>query len=287
MNEKIIDFTIGADPEFALLNSRGRVVPAEDWVSEDEGTEFGADGNGTTFEVRPGPSKEPLEVVGNIHDIFVRTSLQEPDLLKFNWVAGTWRGGYPLGGHVHFGLTERQIAHRSAVDFLDHYLGVVTLLLEIKKEGLKRREDGYGGMGDLREQTWGFEYRPMSSWLSTPYISAAVLCLSKTIMYEVMNNSKFEWHKFAVVEDFSKMNQKRIFELFPKIWADITKMHLYQLYKPYIDLIYFLVTNKLTWLPATSMKESWGICDMKACIKEQIGIDVLWHRYNTEQEVAQ
>ena len=106
-------------------------------------------------------------------------------------------------------------------------------------------------------------------------------------MYEVMNNSKFEWHKFAVVEDFSKINQKRIFELFPKIWADITKMHLYQLYKPYIDLIYFLVTNKLTWLPATSMKESWGICDMKACIKEQIGIDVLWHRYNTEQEVAQ
>ena len=288
MNDKVIDFTIGADPEFALLNPRnGRIVSAGNWVSEDEGTEFGVDGNGTTFEVRPAPAKEPLDIVNNLHDIFVRATLEEPELIRFNWVAGTWHGGYPFGGHVHFGLSSRMISHKSAVDFLDHYVGVVSLLLERRKDGLKRREDGYGGMGDLREQEWGFEYRPMSSWLSTPYISAALLCLSKTVMYEVMNNSNFEWHKFAQPDDFSTMNQARVREIFPKIWADITKMHLYQVYKPYIDLIYFLVSNNLTWFPSTGMKESWGICNMKPCISNKIGVDILWHRYNTEQEVAQ
>ena len=289
MNDKTIDFTIGADPEFAITNRNGRVLHAGDYVEDednDNGAEFGVDGNGVNFEVRPGPSKEPMEVVANLHDIFVRTSIDKPELLRFNWLACSFRSGYPFGGHVHFGLSSHQINHENAVNFLDHYVGVVSLLLEVKKEGLARREDGYGGMGDLREQPWGFEYRPMSSWLSTPYVAAAILCLSKTVMYEVMNNSKFEWHKFAVPDDFHKMDQKRVLSIFPQIWADITKMHLYQTYKPYIDLIYFLVSNKLTWLPSTSMKESWGIVNMTPCIANKVGVDMLWHRYNTEQEVV-
>jgi hypothetical protein len=283
MNEKVIDFTIGADPEFACLKARGGVVAANDFINDDEDSEFGCDGNGITFEIRPAPSKDPIEVVNNIHDIFVRQTIKDPQFLKFRWLAGTWHNGYPFGGHVHFGIPSRLIAHKDAVDFLDHYVGVVSLLMEIKRHGVKRRDDGYGHMGDMRVQPWGFEYRPMSSWVSSPYVSAAMLCLSKTVMYEVLNNSKFQWHKFAINSDFDKMDQRRILEQFPKIWADITKMHLYQLYKPYIDLIYFLVKNKLTWLPASGMKESWGVVDMQPCIANKIGMDVIWHRYNLEQ----
>ena len=36
-------------------------------------------------------------------------------------------------------------------------------------------------------------------------------------------------------------------------------MKLYQKYKLYIDLIYFLVKNELTWFPKTTMKEAWEL----------------------------
>ena len=283
MNNKTIDFTIGADPEFVFIKNNGHIVRSTDHVSNEEGIEFGSDGNCSTFEIRPAPSKNPIQVVNNIYDIFVRHVVKEPEFIKFKWISGSWHNSYPFGGHVHFGIPARFITHEQAVNFLDHYVGATSLLMEIREDGLKRREDGYGCMGDYRNQKWGFEYRAMSSWVSDPYVSAAVLCLSKTIMYEVLNNSKFEWHKFAISEDFRTMNQKKILQQFPSIWSDITKMHLYQVYKPYIDLIYFLVKNKLTWLPARGMKESWGIVNMKPCISSKIGMDLIWHRYNSER----
>ena len=283
MNRRVIDFTMGADPEFACLNQKGQMITATDFVSQEEGVEFGSDGNGITFEIRPAPSKDPIQVVNNIRDIFVRQTINEPEFLKFKWISGTWHRGYPFGGHVHFGIPARLIAHTDAVNFLDHYVGLVSILMEIRQHGLKRRADDYGCMGAFRKQKWGFEYRTMSSWISSPYIATAMLCLSKTVMYEVLNNSRFKWHKFAVKDDFYKMNQKKVIEKFPTIWSDITKMYLYQLYKPYIDLIYFLIENKLTWLPTTGMKECWGIVDMKPCISNKIGMDLIWHRYNVEQ----
>lgn len=289
MNEKIIDFTIGADPEFGCVKY-GRIVKAFNYVKRDEDLDFGCDGNEITFELRPAPSKSPIQIVNNIRDIFIRQVIKQPEFLKFKWVAGSWHKGYPFGGHVHFGLSSNQINHTDAVAFLDHYVGSCCLLIERKEDAIKRRSNphgyDYGHMGTMRVQDWGFEYRPMSSWLSSPYISAAMLCLSKTVMYEVMNNSKFEWHKFVVPKDFIKCDQDRLIKIFPKIWQDITKMHLYQTYKPYIDLIYYLVKNKLTWLNAKDMKECWGIIDMKPCLGEKVSIDLLWSRYNIEESTT-
>lgn len=286
MNEKVIDFTVGADPEFACTK-RGEIVNAIDWVASDSSMDFGCDGNEITFELRPAPSKSPLQIVTNIRDIFVRQVIREPEFLKFKWVAGSWHKGYPLGGHIHFGLSEEQIRHRIAVEYLDHYVGSLSLLLEKRSDALKRREDSYGAMGDMRGQPWGFEYRPMSSWLSTPYIAAAMLCLSKTVMYEVMNNSKFDWHKFVTSRDFKDCNQERLREIFPQIWNDITKMYLYQSYKPYIDLLHYLIKNNLSWLNSNDLKDCWGIVDMKPCVSEKISVDVLWTPYNLEQANAQ
>lgn len=286
MSEKLIDFTIGADPEFVCLDGRGQLVYACDMVSEEEGTELGADGNHKSFEVRPAPSKNPLQLVANMHDIFVRQTLEQPKFLKLDWKAGSYVGGLPIGGHVHFGITNKQIDHLCACTFLDNYVGVVSLLLEDSEGGKHRRYDDYGlpdAHSKLRAQPWGFEYRVMSSWLSSPYVSAALLCLSKTVMYEAVNNPNFKWHKFAQRNFFAEMKQDRVLEKFPKIWADIVKMKLYQEYKPYIDLIYFLVRNRLTWFPAKKMKESWGVMDMKPCIINKIGMDIIWSRYNQEE----
>lgn len=282
MNEEIIDFTVGADPEFSCEWSR-KVVPASHWVGEDGTLDFGRDGNGITFELRPAPSKNPLQIVNHIRDIFVRQVIKEPEFLKFKWVSGSWHKGYPLGGHVHFGLTNTQTNHMDAVDILDHYVGACSLLLERHKDACKRRADSYGHMGDMRVQNWGFEYRTMSSWISTPYVAAAMLCLSKTVMFEILNNSKFEWHEYVTPEDFEDCNQTKLRKVFPEIWSDITKMHLYQTHKPHIDLIYYLVKNKLTWLNVNDLKSCWGIIDMKQCIGDKVNVDVLWSRYNLDQ----
>lgn len=282
MNENIIDFTIGADPEFGCEHRR-RIIAANDYVEDDESLDFGTDGNNVTFELRPAPSKNPLQIVNNIRDIFVRQVIKEPEFLKFKWVSGSWHKGYPLGGHVHFGLKNNQIRHNAAVAFLDNYVGSLGLLLERKIDAKRRRDDSYGHMGDMRVQDWGFEYRAMSSWISSPYVAAAMLCLSKTVMYEAMNNSKFPWHQFVVGDDFSNVDRERLLTKFPQIWNDITKMNLYQTYKPYIDLIYFIINNNLTWLPKGDMKECWGVTDMKPCINTKIGVDYIWNRYNIEQ----
>lgn len=284
MNSKLIDFTIGADPEFSC-EYRNRLVSASDYVGGDSHLDFGRDGNAVTFELRPAPSKNPLQIVHNIRGIFMRQVMREPKFLKFKWVSGSFHLNYPLGGHVHFGLTNQQVDHYDAINILDHYVGVCSLLLEKRSDAIRRRQDSYGHMGDMRVQDWGFEYRPMSSWISTPYVAAAMLCLSKAVMYERLNNSKFVWHRMAVSNDFVRCDQKRLLTLFPTIWNDITKMHLYQKYKPHIDLIYHLVSNKQSWLHKNDLKECWGIINMKPYITEKVTVDVLWNRFNNEGNV--
>ena len=281
MNTNLIDFTIGADPEFAC-SQHGRIISAEDYVEVGDGEGFGADGNHVTFELRPAPSNNPLEIVNNIRNIFIQQVIKQPKFLDFTWVSGSWYKGYALGGHVHFGLSNSQINQCDAVKILDSYVGSLCLLIEKKVDAQKRRRTRYGCMGDMRIQDWGFEYRPMSSWLSSPYVAAAMLCLSKAVMYEIMNNSEFQWNTYVTPSDFQKVDQDRLRKEFPKIWKDITKLHLYQAYKPYIDLIYFMIKNKLTWLPKTDMKQCWGIMDMKQLLSSKIGVNVLWNRYNIE-----
>lgn len=286
MSQKIIDFTVGADPEMVITDETGNILKADNFV-RNRNTDFGSDGNGTTFEVRPGPSKNPLVVVNNIREIFIRQTIEDPRFLNYRWISGSFHEEYPIGGHIHFGIKKNQIRRTTAVGFLDNYLSSVSLLMEDKLTGIQRREESYGFMGDFREQRWGFEYRPLSSWLSSPYLANAIMCLSKTIMYEVMNNPKFDWHTFVIEADFLNVDQKRLLPLFPKIWNDIVKMKLYQVYKPYIDFIYLLITNGLTWLSVAGVKEEWAIMDMKQCLSRKVGIDTIWNRYNHEQVISQ
>lgn len=271
------DFTIGADPEFCCVDGRTLIESAAYTNNQDP---FGCDGNGVTFEVRPEPSKCPLEVVGNIHDIFARKCHSDKQFLRFNWKAGSYYADCPLGGHIHFGISNRRIPFEISARVLDNYVAAITLLIEHKNQGLRRRE-AYGRMSDIRPQDWGFEYRTCSSWITSPYVAAAVLCLSKTVMYEIANNPQFEPKRFVEPVDFNKMNVEKVLGLFPQMWKDITSMKLYQVYKPYIDLLYMLVTKKLTWFPNTNMKDAWGLINMENTL-DKIQMNVIWERFKQE-----
>lgn len=272
------DFTIGADPEFCCVDGRTLI---ESSAYTNNTNQFGCDGNGVTFEVRPGPTTDPIELVGNIHEIFARQINGNRDFRRFTWKAGGYYADCPLGGHIHFGISGRKCPVATCTSVLDNYVGAVSLLLEHRGQGLRRRTDGYGQMGDTRGQDWGFEYRSCSSWLTSPYISVAILCLAKTVMYELTNNTRFEPRALVNGDDFRLMRTDRILENFPLIWGDVTKMAKYQEYKPYLDLIYFLVKKKLTWFPKATLKDAWGLVDFNNTYN-MMQMNVIWERFKQE-----
>jgi hypothetical protein len=90
--------------------------------------------------------------------------------------------GYPLGGHIHFGVKSHQLHPLLGAQYLSQYLGAIGLLVEKNSEAKQRRGGDYGGFDDYREQDHGFEYRTLSSWLTSPYVASAFMCLAKTVM---------------------------------------------------------------------------------------------------------
>lgn len=277
------DFTLGADPEFVCIDGRTLI---ESGAYTNQHNELGCDGNNVLFEARPEPSKEPLEIVGNIHDIFSRWIHSHKEFQKFSWRAGSHYADQCMGGHIHFGIKPAKIPTNDCVIPLDNYVGVISMLLENRNQGLRRRANGnYGRMSDTRPQDWGFEYRTPASWATSPYVAAAILCLAKTVMYEFANNPQFEPRIVATAADFANMNVDKFYRVFPQLWQDITEMELYQKYKPYLDLIYFLVNKRLSWFPSGSMKEAWGLVDLTKAYVDKIRMDVIWERFKQEIDV--
>jgi hypothetical protein len=278
--KNFIDFTIGADPEFLCVKGASEIIRAGDVVDDPESGLIGADGNGVTFEARPQPSEDPLEVVTNIHRIFSGLVQEKPEFNSYRWIAGSHAYQYPLGGHIHFGLRGDKVSARDGTNLLSQYVGCLTLLMENKAQGQKRR-GSYGGMLEYREQDYGFEYRTPASWLTSPHVAAAVLCLSKTVLFELLNNKSFDPQNRFNEDDFYRMDVDKVREKFPEIWKEITKMKLYQPLKPYIDTIHHCVVNKLNWFPKGGLKEAWGIMDVVGSVpKTQVTLETIWARYN-------
>ncbi len=287
MAERIVDFRVGSDAEFLCLDGYDEVVNSSSYDASYNSC-FGADGNGVLFEARPEPSKNPLEVVYNIQDIFFRQIITNQKFNNFKWIAGSYYCGYPLGGHIHFGL-KGKIGMGESSSYLDNYLGSISILLEKKNDGLYRRSSGYGRISDCRNQPYGFEYRTPSSWLVSPYISAAFLCLAKTIMFEVLNNKKFKFNTYVDSRNFYLMQTEFVLTKFSEIWRDITKMKLYQTYKPYLDILYFLVKNRLTWFPKHNMKTAWGVTKfnkLQILENNKIDLNTIWLNYSNETQTV-
>jgi hypothetical protein len=286
------DFTMGADPE--LIIKQGTEILNKHILQE--GDEFGIDGNGVLFEARPDPDLSPLAITQNIRGIFVRQCLRNPKHLDYDWFAGSAHGGYTLGGHIHFGIKEDVIAPLEATRILSQYVGAITMLLEDTEQGkIRRRHKGgpnqmvgyYGHIEDWRPQSFGFEYRTPASWITSPYVTAAVLCLAKVVMYEVVNNDKFKVPKRVQPQHFLNMETDSERTLFPEIWAEITRMALYKQYAPYINLLYYLVNKKVnnntthvTWFPKCSMKAAWGVVNSQQINRAKVQSEALWHKFN-------
>lgn len=280
---KVKPFTLGADPEFMCMAGPEANAAHTHADDGDNAEEFGLDGSSQCYEVRPAPSVSPIQLVHNIHQVFMGQVARQPAMLDYNWRAGS-HAGHPLGGHIHFGIRGFDEDESRANEYgvvLDDYVGAVTALIEDREEGVKRRTPDqwgqhYGKGHDCRVNKWGFEYRTPSSWLTSPYVAAGVLSLAKVVMHQTLNK-RFK-HKARIgAWDFSTMDTDTLRVVSPAIWSDIRAMELYPKYKTYLDFLYRLVEMKRNWFPKSSMKDSWGIVNLDYPMT--FDLSTIWARY--------
>ena len=100
-------FTIGADPEFALINrAKGTLTQAKTYPFFDkvgEHCKIGRDGNSYPVEIRPEPTyiDRLPHMINDIDNIIKRISVMCGDILTIK--CGAMPCGVSIGGHIHFG----------------------------------------------------------------------------------------------------------------------------------------------------------------------------------------
>ena len=160
--------TVGADPEFEVLNKYDEVVRASDIISDCYlERAIGCDGHDSTGELRPSYAYSPKGLTERIRYLIMHFHEQHPGY--------TMRAGAgvcePLGGHIHFNIVLRP----PQISALDAMVAVsYNRLCNMEL----RRGMGYGQLSEWRDQDHGSEYRSPSSWLCDPVIAEALLSMA-------------------------------------------------------------------------------------------------------------
>ena len=116
VSDGVGSITVGADPEFGLIDGRGILNRGNNVIPHDG--RFGSDG--PSVEVRPPPDRDHLVVVKRIEEI-LRNPPDAAD--KFTWQGGaTFKDKnrvYWFGGHIHLGRPvqiQADVAHERLRD---------------------------------------------------------------------------------------------------------------------------------------------------------------------------
>lgn len=268
---------LGADPELLLVGAHGAVVSSSEQVADANlKAQFGKDGGGTLAELRPRPCEQPLDLVRNLRTAMCAAPAK---VRRLRWVAGSHALGMPIGGHIHFGhpklrlqrgaLHSYQARINAAVRCLDVYLAPAVLLVEDRRQAAWRRHPNnnshpYGGLGDMREQPHGFEYRVPGSWLTSPHVALAVLSLAKVLVHESL--SRRMGSDFNVLRDIDSLRHDfAIANLAPfrsrqeRRWAEIERCELFPALKDECLLLRRLADAGRTWFPPHEVKVAWGV----------------------------
>lgn len=177
-------FQVGADPEFVFLSPLGTRTDAKEFGFQ-AGLAYGADNNGRLAEIRPAPSRFVLSTLASTWSTMKWMSILHPLTLRYAWRAGAFIENDGLGGHVHFGRrrpqTQREIA---ALDTLSYWMFQAGIW-DAAEGKLRVRNaqggghNGYGRLGDMRHQPYGYEYRTFPSWMATPWMAYLSMVLAK------------------------------------------------------------------------------------------------------------
>ena len=202
---KLSPVTVGADPEFGLIDRSGSLIRARA-VLPREGR-FGSDGPGA--EVRPQASKDHLALIKNIGKLLQQPPAKASGANDYDWIGGATfedhSRKYWFGGHIHLGRPRglsKEVApacYRGIAMALDHLIALPLVRLDTPNPHNRRNgcQYGYGKAGTLdngrsdaslrmKDDGGRFEYRVLSGlWVTHPDLAKSVLGATKCVVETV------------------------------------------------------------------------------------------------------
>lgn len=256
------DITIGADPECILKDKdTNTLIYASDFFSkkgfyglDDRSIESGRK-YFPLVEIRPDYSSNPKAVAKSIRSILSKVGEQ-----VYYKNIGLYAGSMPIndywvGGHIHFGIKPNTKLIRA----LDNYLALPMMMIENAYSSRKRKVK-YGALGNYRLKSHGgFEYCTLSSWLVTPEITTAVLCLSKVIAQEYLNLKDEFLNSYSDIRAFYLVNKIYFKDKLETIISNLSKTKTYTEYKSEIDPLFKKILKGEVWEENTDIRISWSI----------------------------
>lgn len=289
----MFNFKIGADPEFLFFH-QNRMAPADrslravfgkkstDYPLTDAGGykigthgNLGWDGHSSTGEIRPTPSKDPVEVAHNIGEI-IKTAAKEMPYLTMT----TLSIGSTIGGHVHLELPKTGplssgaeiILGRSADSLGRMFATFISPILASEhriSSVVRVMGGGYGKNTDIRMNEFNggrdktVEVRGATAeWTCHPDVAVATLTYLGVVWNEILKRGPASVARnpvmFKTIRQAESIQNLILSEYGPaqasilaSIHAYVKTFELYQENKDAVDLVFN--TQKIS-----KMKESVG-----------------------------
>ncbi|AEI41451.1 putative amidoligase domain-containing protein [Paenibacillus mucilaginosus] len=256
-----LDVMLGADPEFLLLNGRGKVRFASAFMDKDG--PVGCDAIVLPSrrkiyplaELRPRPSTEVRELIVQLHRTLQLAARRITDE-ELVWVAGGMPvKGFPLGGHIHFSRVDLE---SRLLRVLDNYLALPLTLIEDGSTGQRRPQ--YGFLGDFRRQRHGgFEYRVLPSWMVSPAVAKGVLALAKLAAEHYPQLRQRPLSDPEVAKAYYRGDKSRIRPLLPALWRDLERLPGYAALEDYLLPLRRMMVQMRPWNEREDIRTKWKI----------------------------
>ncbi len=261
---------LGADPEFMLSKSSKMVAASRYFPHHGR---VGCDNIRTSnkqqrpiAELRPQPSISPLELTENVKTALFSAAKMAPHR-NIKWVAGSQPfNGYPIGGHIHFSNTKLSFA---VLRSLDNFVAIPLCMIENNRSARLRRQR-YGALADYRLKKYGgFEYRTLASWLVSPEITKAVLCLAKIAISCYLDLDQNYLASVEAQRAFYKGNREYFKPIFDDLWSRISETDMYPQYANELQVLCDMINDDLHWNEKDDIRKAWqmiGILKRKKSI---------------------
>src|SRR5690606_7883907 len=254
---------LGADPEFAFVDPEDeRIIPASRFldlkgeVGCDAQTVPGRHQEHLLAEVRPRPHNDPRALTGALYRCLEQAAAR-CDTGRLAWRAGSlWGRRVGLGGHIH--ITGGPLSG-ALLRALDNYLAVPLLLVEAPQRARRRRRR-HGFLGDVRfKDHGGFEYRTLSSWLVSPQLARASLCLAAWIVRDSAYLKRDIFLDTSLVEAFYNCDKEAFYAVFDGLVEDLLATPHSQRYMPLVEPLFDLIARRQVWDDRLDLRLAWRL----------------------------
>ncbi|NMO97081.1 putative amidoligase domain-containing protein [Paenibacillus lemnae] len=251
---------LGMDPEFVLVDSRGEITEASQYLERHgkAGCDAVREGDFVTYplaELRPDPKSDPEALLHELRKTMIMAAERITDR-SLAWKAGSMpAGGLPLGGHLHFsGVT----LNLDILQVLDNYLALPLAALE-DPSGRKRRPK-YGSLGDYRRQPHGgFEYRTPPSFLVSPSITRAVVHMAYLIAREFRRLMSRPLSTERVHEAYYEGTKSILIQSAEALHQDYRRLPGYEYHASSIERLFRMISEGQTWDESRDIRRLWHI----------------------------